>query len=133
MNGTVFINELQNEMRHKMKRFSIIFKQYLQYYLYGIIVLFIVFIFTRSPVVLGLILGLTGSICITYTFEYYLAKAKDKDNIHISTGNVWRYLTVIIACCIWVLYKEYINIFGVIVGLSVSYVLIILKPLIQKN
>ncbi len=133
MNGTVFINELQNEMRHKMKRFSIIFKQYLQYYLYGIIVLFIVFIFTRSPVVLGLILGLTGSLCITYTFEYYLAKAKDKDNIHISTGNVWRYLTVIIACCIWVLYKEYINIFGVIVGLSVSYVLIILKPLIQKN
>lgn len=133
MNGTVFINELQNEMRHKMKRFSIIFKQYLQYYLYGIIVLFIVFIFTRSPVVLGLILGLTGSICITYTFEYYLAKAKDKDNIHISTGNVWRYLTVNIACCIWVLYKEYINIFGVIVGLSVSYVLIILKPLIQKN
>ena len=110
MNGTVFINELQNEMRHKMKRFSIIFKQYLQYYLYGIIVLFIVFIFTRSPVVLGLILGLTGSLCITYTFEYYLAKAKDKDNIHISTGNVWRYLTVIIACCIWVLYKEYINI-----------------------
>lgn len=133
MNGTVFINELQNEMRHKMKRFSIIFKQYLQYYLYGIIVLFIVFIFTRSPVVLGLILGLTGSLCITYTFEYYLAKAKDKDNIHISTGNVWRYLTVIIACCIWVLYKEYFNIFGVIVGLSVSYVLIILKPLIQKN
>lgn len=133
MNGTVFINELQNEMRHKMKRFSIIFKQYLQYYLFGIIVLFIVFIFTRSPVVLGLILGLTGSLCITYTFEYYLAKAKDKDNIHISTGNVWRYLTVIIACCIWVLYKEYINIFGVIVGLSVSYVLIILKPLIQKN
>lgn len=133
MNGTVFINELQNEMRHKMKRFSIIFKQYLQYYLYGIIVLFIVFIFTRSPVVLGLILGLTGSLCITYTFEYYLAKAKYKDNIHISTGNVWRYLTVIIACCIWVLYKEYINIFGVIVGLSVSYVLIILKPLIQKN
>lgn len=133
MNGTVFINELQNEMRHKMKRFSIIFKQYLQYYLYGIIVLFIVFIFTRSPVVLGLIIGLSGSMCITFTFEYYLAKAKEKDNIHISTGNVWRYLTVIIACCIWVLYKEYINIFGVIVGLSVSYVLIILKPLIQKN
>ncbi|RIP32910.1 hypothetical protein BUZ14_12250 [Staphylococcus gallinarum] len=116
-----------------MKRFSIIFKQYLQYYLYGIIVLFIVFIFTRSPVVLGLIIGLSGSMCITFTFEYYLAKAKEKDNIHISTGNVWRYLTVIIACCIWVLYKEYINIFGVIVGLSVSYVLIILKPLIQKN
>lgn len=117
----------------KMKRFNIIFNQYIQYYLYGIIVLVIVFIFTCSPFILGLIIGTVGSLINTFTFEYFLAKAKEKDNIHISTGNVWRYLTVILACCIWVLFKDYINIFGVIVGLLISYVLIIFKPFIQKN
>lgn len=116
-----------------MKRFNIIFNQYIQYYLYGIIVLVIVFIFTCSPFILGLIIGTVGSLINTFTFEYFLAKAKEKDNIHISTGNVWRYLTVILACCIWVLFKDYINIFGVIVGLLISYVLIIFKPFIQKN
>ncbi len=117
----------------KMKRFNIIFNQYIQYYLYGIIVLVIVFIFTCSPFILGLVIGTIGSLINTFTFEYFLAKAKEKDNIHISTGNVWRYLTVILACCIWVLFKDYINIFGVIVGLLISYVLIIFKPFIQKN
>lgn len=117
----------------KMKRFNIIFNQYIQYYLYGIIVLVIVFIFTCSPFILGLVIGTVGSLINTFTFEYFLAKAKEKDNIHISTGNVWRYLTVILACCIWVLFKDYINIFGVIVGLLISYVLIIFKPFIQKN
>ena len=116
-----------------MKRFNIIFNQYIQYYLYGIIVLVIVFIFTCSPFILGLVIGTVGSLINTFTFEYFLAKAKEKDNIHISTGNVWRYLTVILACCIWVLFKDYINIFGVIVGLLISYVLIIFKPFIQKN
>lgn len=117
----------------KMKRFNIIFNQYIQYYLYGIIVLVIVFIFTCSPFILGLVIGTVGSLINTFTFEYFLAKAKEKDNIHISTGNVWRYLTVILACCMWVLFKDYINIFGVIVGLLISYVLIIFKPFIQKN
>ncbi len=117
----------------KMKRFNIIFNQYIQYYLYGIIVLVIVFIFTCSPFILGLVIGTVGSLINTFTFEYFLAKAKEKDNIHISTGNVWRYLTVILACCIWVLFKDHINIFGVIVGLLISYVLIIFKPFIQKN
>lgn len=117
----------------KMKRFNIIFNQYIQYYLYGIIVLVIVFIFTCSPFILGLVIGTGGSLINTFTFEYFLAKAKEKDNIHISTGNVWRYLTVILACCIWVFFKDHINIFGVIVGLLISYVLIIFKPFIQKN
>lgn len=116
-----------------MKRFNIIFNQYIQYYLYGIIVLVIVLIFTCSPFILGLVIGTVGSLINTFTFEYFLAKAKEKDNIHISTGNVWRYLTVILACCIWVLFKDHINIFGVIVGLLISYVLIIFKPFIQKN
>src|SRR5699024_12531318 len=77
---------------------------------YCIIVLVIVFIFTYSAFILGLIIGVIGSLINTFTFEYYLAKAKEKDNIHISTGNIWRYLIVILACTTWYFYKYYINI-----------------------
>ncbi len=117
----------------EMKRFNIIFNQYIQYYLYCIIVLVIVFIFTYSAFILGLIIGMIGSLINTFTFEYYLAKAKEKDNIHISTGNIWRYLIVILACTTWYFYKDYINIFGVVVGLMISYVLIVFKPFLHKK
>ena len=89
-----------------MKRFNIIFKQYMQYYIYCIIVLVIVFIFTYSAFILGLIIGMIGSLINTFTFEYYLAEAKEKDNIHI---------------------------FGVVVGLMISYVLIVFKPFLHKK
>ncbi|MEQ7791506.1 ATP synthase subunit I [Staphylococcus nepalensis] len=116
-----------------MKRFNIIFNQYIQYYLYSIIVLVIVFIFTYSEFILGLLIGTSGSICITFTFEYYLARAKEEDNIHISTGNIWRYLIVILACTLWYFYKDYINVIGVVVGLMISYVLIVFKPFLHKK
>ncbi|MCM3073558.1 MULTISPECIES: ATP synthase subunit I [Staphylococcus] len=116
-----------------MKHFNIIFQQYIQFYLYGIVVLLFVFIFTSSPFILGLIIGMIGSLINTFTFEFYLAKAKQKDNIHISTGNVWRYLIVILACCTWYFYKDYINIIGVVVGLMISYVLMVLKPFLHKE
>lgn len=116
-----------------MKRFNIIFNTYIKYYLMGIFVLLIVFIFTYSPFVLGLIVGTIGSLINTFTFEYYLSKAKAHDNIHISTGNIWRYLIAILACCIWYLYKDEINIFGVAIGLMVSYVLMIFKPFLSNN
>lgn len=116
-----------------MKRFHIILNQYIQYYIYTIIVLVIVFFFTKSPFILGLIIGVTGSLINTFSFEYYLAKAKKSETIHISTGNIWRYLTAILACILWACFKDNINIFGVIIGLLVSYVLVIFKPLIHKN
>lgn len=116
-----------------MKRFNIFFNRYIKYYFYGMIVLLIVFIFTYSPFVLGLIIGTLGSLINTFTFEYYLEKAKEKDNIHISTGNVWRYLIVILSCCIWYFYKDQINIIGVVIGLMISYVLIVFKPFIHKK
>src|SRR5699024_6054202 len=117
----------------EMKRFNIIFKQYMQYYIYCIIVLVIVFIFTYSAFILGLIIGMIGSLINTFTFEYYLEEAKEKDNIHISTGNICRYLVVILACTTWYFYKDHINIFGVVVGLMISYVLIVFKPFLHKK
>lgn len=123
----------KDEVRHSHETFQHFFNRYIKYYFYGIIVLLIVFIFTYSPFVLGLIIGTLGSLINTFTFEYYLEKAKEKDNIHISTGNVWRYLIVILSCCIWYFYKDQINIIGVVIGLMISYVLIVFKPFIHKK
>ena len=88
-----------------MSRFYIIFKQYIQYYLYLLIILGILYLIVPHPFILGLLIGACGSLVNTYIFESYLAKAKEKDAIHISTGNIWRYLVAIIACLLWFFFK----------------------------
>ena len=102
-----------------MLRFSFIFKQFIQYYLYSLIILYILYLIWSSPYILGMILGLIGSLINTFIFEIYLARAKQPDTIHISTGSVWRYLVALVVC--------------VVVGLMISYVLIILRPLLVRE
>ena len=109
-----------------MRRFSIIFKQFIQYYIYFLILLGVLYIIIPKPFILGLIIGTVGSLINTYIFELYLSRAKQPDNIHISTGNTWilsRYH------CVrnMVLLKVYVNIIGIMIGLMFSYVLIILR------
>ncbi|PNZ68632.1 hypothetical protein E2556_09990 [Staphylococcus croceilyticus] len=116
-----------------MKRFSIIFKQFIQYYIYFLILLSVLYIIKPNPFTLGLIIGTFGALINTYIFEFYLSRAKQPDNIHISTGNIWRYLVAIIACLIWFFFKEYVNIIGIMIGLMISYVLIIIRPLLQRE
>ena len=115
-----------------MSRFYIIFKQYIQYYLYLLIILGILYLIVPHPFILGLLIGACGSLVNTYIFESYLARLK-KDAIHISTGNIWRYLVAIIACLLWFFFKDHINIIGVLIGLMISYIVIILRPLLKGS
>ena len=41
-------------------------------------------------------------------------------------------LSQIIACIVWVVFKENVNIIGIMIGLMISYVLIIFRPLLLK-
>ena len=116
-----------------MLRFSFIFKQFIKYYLYSLIILYILYLIWSSPYILGMILGLIGSLINTFIFEIYLARAKQPDTIHISTGSVWRYLVALVVCAFWYLFKDEMNILGVVVGLMISYVLIILRPLLVRE
>ena len=114
-----------------MRRFNIIFKQYLQYYLYLLVIVGI--LYSISPAhFLGLMIGTCGSLVNTYIFEIYLAKSMHKESTQMSTGSTWRYL-VIIACVLWLFFKEHINIIGVLIGLMISYIVIILRPLLQRE
>jgi len=78
-------------------------------------------------------IGTCGSLVNTYIFESYFAKAQQQDAIHISTGNIWRYLVAIISCLLWFFFKDHINIIGVLIGLMISYIVIILRPLLKRE
>ncbi|CAC8693982.1 ATP synthase protein I [Staphylococcus aureus] len=116
-----------------MSRFYNIFKQFIQYYFYLIIILGGLYLYTHNAFILGLIIGVTGSAINTCIFECYLAKAKRPDTMHISTGNMWRYLVAIIACMIWYLNKAHVSIIGIIIGLMISYVVVIIRPLLKVS
>lgn len=111
-----------------MIRFSIIFKRFLACYSLALIALVIFYFFSHYPFVLGLIIGTLGSLINTYIVEYYLTRAKDPEVHHVSTGSMWRYLVAVLACLTWVFFKDDVNIFGVLMGLLVSYILMVLRP-----
>ena len=71
-------------------------------------------------------IGTCGSLVNTYIFEIYLAKSMHKETTQMSTGSTWRYLVAVIACVLWLFFKEHINIIGVLIGLMISYIVIIL-------
>ena len=104
-----------------MRRFNIIFKQYLQYYLYILVIIGILYSISPHPFLLGLMIGTCGS------------KSMHKETTQMSTGSTWRYLVAVIACVLWLFFKEHINIIGVLIGLMISYIVIILRPLLQRE
>lgn len=125
--------DISHTEAYKMSRFYNIFKQFIQYYFYLIIILGGLYLYTHHAFILGLIIGVTGSVINTCIFECYLAKAKRPDTMHISTGNMWRYLVAIIACMIWYFNKAHVSIIGIIIGLMISYVVVIIRPLLKVS
>lgn len=115
-----------------MKQFNLIFKKYLQYYIYWLSVLVIIALIIPKPFIYGLIIGSFGSLINTYIFELYLSKAQKEETSQVSTGGFWRYLVAFLACCTWLFFKNQVNIIGVMIGLMISYILIILRPFLHK-
>lgn len=115
-----------------MKQFNLIFKQYLQYYIYWLLALVVIAIFIPKPFIIGHIIGSFGSLINTYIFELYLSQAQKQETSQISTGGIWRFLVALAACIIWVYFKNQVNIIGVMIGLMISYLLIIFRPFLHK-
>lgn len=116
-----------------MSEFKANSKHLIKYYMIALGLLVVLYFIWTSPFILGLILGTIASTINTLIFEYYLARAKNPLTIHISTGNIWRYLVAFITCVLWYLFKEHINMLGVVLGLMVSYVIIICRSLLIKE
>ena len=92
MSGTVFMIDISHTEAYKMSRFYNIFKQFIQYYLYLLIILGGLYLYTHHAFILGLIIGVTGSAINTVIFESYLAKAKKTR--HYAYFN-WKYVAIL--------------------------------------
>lgn len=133
MYGTAFIGVSEIEKRGFMKRFISFVQPFLSYYIVMFIVLLILYYFFNNAFILGLMVGLVGSLINTLIFEYYLNQSIKKTSGAISTGNGWRYFIAILCCVVWLLFKDQLHIIGILIGLLVSYVLIICRPLFKHD
>ncbi|SUK11698.1 ATP synthase protein I2 [Staphylococcus agnetis] len=116
-----------------MVRFYNCTQPFLTYYICLWVGLIMLYFWVHHAFVLGLMVGLLASTFNTIIFEYYLHRAKQTRVGSVSTGGNWRYFIAILACATWVAFQEQIHIIGVLIGLMVSYVLMIFRPLIKKD
>ncbi len=84
--------DISHTEAYKMSRFYNIFKQFIQYYFYLIIILGGLYLYTHHAFILGLIIGVTGSAINTCIFECYLAKAKRPDTDAYFN---WKYVAIL--------------------------------------
>lgn len=114
---------------------SQIFKSYYKQFLKYLIILFflsiIAYIFTLSTFFAGLSLGIIGSVFMSYNWFYHLRQAQDENGEKVKTGTMTRLLLVILLCLIWVRFPEIFNIFGILVGVLLTYLLIIWRALLE--
>ncbi|MCS4487029.1 ATP synthase subunit I [Staphylococcus americanisciuri] len=116
-----------------MKRFYNESQPFLNIYMAIIVILTMLNIVYHNTVVVGLLIGTLASIVNTAIFEYYLWRAQRQTTGSVSTGNGWRYLIALVTCIVWVLYQSQIHIIGVLIGLMISYALIVFRPLIKRG
>ncbi len=106
---------------------------FLTYYCCLWVGLIMLYIWIHHAFVLGLIVGMVASTLNTLIFELYLYRAQSINVGSLSTGGSWRFLNAILACLIWGFFQEQIHILGVLIGLMVSYVFIVFRPLLKQD
>lgn len=112
-----------------MSVFKSFFKFYLRYFLYLILVLLVVYLLTSSPLVLGLIIGTIASAISAFVWYYYLHRAIYSDALMVSSGMGIRFLIAVMACLFWVRFPNYVSIYGIALGLTLTYVMILLHTI----
>ncbi|TDL95401.1 ATP synthase subunit I [Macrococcus carouselicus] len=109
-----------------MSSFRAFFKYYLQYFLYLILILLVIYLFTRSSFASGLIIGTLASAISTFVWHHYLDRAINSESLYISSGMGIRFLIAAMACLFWVRFPEAISIYGIALGLTLTYVMIVI-------
>ncbi|WJP97586.1 ATP synthase subunit I [Macrococcus bovicus] len=114
-----------------MSSFKIFFKHYLQFFLYLILVLLVIYFFTGSSFALGLIIGTVASAISAFVWHHYLYRAINSESLYISSGMGIRFLIATMACLFWVRFPEAISIYGIALGLTLTYVMILIHTFIS--
>lgn len=114
-----------------MSEFKTFFKLYLQYFLYLILAVLVVYLMTGSNFALGLVIGTIASACSAFVWHHYLNRAINSDSLHISSGSGLRFLIAVMACLFWVRFPDAISIYGIAFGLALTYVMILIHTFIS--
>lgn len=114
-----------------MSVFKTFFKLYLQYFLYLILILLVIYFFTGSSFALGLIIGTIASAFSAFVWHYYLDRAINSESLYISSGMGIRFLIAVMACLFWVRFPDAVNIYGIALGLTLTYVMILIHTFIS--
>lgn len=113
-----------------LKRF---YQYYLKFLLFPLLLgIFLLFLYD-SPMIVGFVLGTTVSIILLANWLYHLEKAKQENVERVKTGTVTRVLIVIVACLIWYRFMDEINMFGMLAGLSLTYILMLYRAIIEMR
>lgn len=112
-------------------------KRFYQYFLKFLLIplllgIFLLFLYD-SPVIVGFVLGTTVSIILLGNWYYHLEKAQGENVERVKTGTVTRVLIVIVACLIWYRFMDDINIFGMILGLALTYILMMYRAITEMR
>lgn len=100
------------------------FKNFMKYLIILLIISIIAYIFTLLPFFAGLSVGIVGSMLMSYNWYFNLRTAQISDGEKVRTGSSTRMLVVIGACLMWARFPEIFSIFGILVGLLLTYALI---------
>lgn len=108
-----------------MTVFKAFLKHFVIYFAIFIAVFTAWYLITNSSIALGLLVGTVISIFMAFSWYISLWHAYNRETTNIKTGSATRVILVLLACMIWYRFSGYVNIFGVLLGLLLTYVLII--------
>ncbi|WP_342665360.1 ATP synthase subunit I [Salinicoccus luteus] len=109
-----------------LRRFS---HHFLKFLLFPLIISLLIYLFTSSAFAAGFALGTFASILLLSNWYYNLEKAYDSEEGKIKTGTIARLVIVIVTCLFWVRFPEVFSIFGIALGLMLSYVMILFRAI----
>lgn len=108
-----------------MTVFKAFLKHFVIYFAIFIAVFTAWYLITNSSIALGLLVGTVISIFMAFSWYINLWRAYDSHTTKVRTGSATRVILVLLACMIWYRFNDYINILGVLLGVLLTYVLII--------
>ncbi|MCG1009895.1 hypothetical protein J4760_07655 [Salinicoccus sp. ID82-1] len=108
------------------RRFS---HHFLRFLLFPLIISLLIYLFTFSSFAAGLALGTLASIMLLLNWYYNLEKAYKTEDGRIRTGTIARLVIVIVTCLFWVRFPDVFSIFGIALGLLLSYIMILFRAI----
>jgi ATP synthase protein I len=120
-----------------MNDIHVLIKRYSLYTSIVIVLMMIIALFaTESTFFLGIAFGTSFSLVIllsTYFQVKRIGKSMKDSKYRFSFGTLGRMFTVVTAIIVAQQFPHYLNLTGVIIGLAVTYIILLIDPILQSK